>query len=159
MFLAPRFWCLLWADDKIDGKDLCSGFSLSCRFCLEILSLWAWARLFRSRVAEVRYFVAILRFVAIYALFGRLCVREKVFLARNSVSWAKSALLHGIYCIFQQFCKFAITCKNDAFDAKIVNTGLTEIFIAIFAPGERLPSSATLFGGTLDILWTASTLL
>ena len=34
--------------------------------------------------------------------------------------------------------------KNDAFDAKIVNTWLTKIFIAIFAPDERLPSSATL---------------
>ena len=34
--------------------------------------------------------------------------------------------------------------KNDAFDAKIVNTHLTKIFIAIFAPDERLPSSATL---------------
>ena len=34
--------------------------------------------------------------------------------------------------------------KNDAFDAKIVNTCLTKIFIAIFAPDERLPSSATL---------------
>ena len=27
--------------------------------------------------------------------------------------------------------------KNDAFDAKIVNTRLTKIFIAIFAPDER----------------------
>ena len=27
--------------------------------------------------------------------------------------------------------------KNDAFDAKIVNTRLTKIFIAIFAPNER----------------------
>ena len=34
--------------------------------------------------------------------------------------------------------------KNDPFDAKIVNTRLTEILIAIFAPDERLPSSATL---------------
>ena len=34
--------------------------------------------------------------------------------------------------------------KNNAFDAKIVNTRLTKIFIAIFAPDERLPSSATL---------------
>ena len=34
--------------------------------------------------------------------------------------------------------------KNDAFDAKIVNTRLTKIFIAIFAPDERLPSSTTL---------------
>ena len=37
-----------------------------------------------------------------------------------------------------------MTRKNDAFDAKIVNTRLTKIFIAIFAPDERLPSSATL---------------
>ena len=34
--------------------------------------------------------------------------------------------------------------KNDAFDAKIVNMRLTKIFIAIFAPYEKLPSSATL---------------
>ena len=34
--------------------------------------------------------------------------------------------------------------KNDAFVAKIVNTRLTKIFKAIFAPDERLPSSATL---------------
>ena len=34
--------------------------------------------------------------------------------------------------------------KNDAFDAKIVNMRLTKIFIAIFAPEKRLPSSATL---------------
>ena len=33
---------------------------------------------------------------------------------------------------------------NDAFDAKIVNTRLTKIFMAIFAPDESLPSSATL---------------
>ena len=37
-----------------------------------------------------------------------------------------------------------ITRKKDAFDAKIVNTRLTKIFMAIFAPDERLPSSATL---------------
>ena len=34
--------------------------------------------------------------------------------------------------------------KNNAFVAKIVTTRLTEIFMAIFAPDERLPSSATL---------------
>ena len=34
--------------------------------------------------------------------------------------------------------------KNDAFVAKIVNTRLTKIFMAILAPDERLPSSATL---------------
>ena len=36
-----------------------------------------------------------LRFVAIYALFEDLWVWVK-----NSVSWASSALLHGIYCKF-----------------------------------------------------------
>ena len=33
---------------------------------------------------------------------------------------------------------------GDAFVANIVNTRLTKIFMAIFAPHERLPSSATL---------------
>ena len=40
-----------------------------------------------------------------------------------------------------QICDYA---KKDAFVAKIVNTRLTKIFMAIFAPDERLPSSATL---------------
>ena len=40
-----------------------------------------------------------------------------------------------------QICDYA---QNDAFDAKIVNMRLTKIFIAIFAPDERLQSSATL---------------
>ena len=35
--------------------------------------------------------------------------------------------------------------QNDAFVAKIVNTRLTKIFMAIFAFDERLPISATLF--------------
>ena len=42
--------------------------------------------------------------------------------------------------------------KNDAFDAKIVKTRLTKIFIAIFAPDERLPSSVTLVLGEMRIL-------
>ena len=37
--------------------------------------------------------------------------------------------------------------KNDAFDAKIVDTRLTKIFMTIFAPDERLPSSAILSKG------------
>ena len=36
--------------------------------------------------------------------------------------------------------------KNDAFVAKIVNTRLVKTFMAVFAPDERLPSSATLAG-------------
>ena len=42
-----------------------------------------------------------LRFVAIYALFLEIFGQKKVpFWVKNSVSWARSALLHGIYCIF-----------------------------------------------------------
>ena len=40
--------------------------------------------------------------------------------------------------------------KNDAFVAKIVNTRLTKILMAIFAPDERLPSSATLNSARSD---------
>ena len=48
---------------------------------------------------NIRYFNE-LRFVAIYALFGDLWAKKVPFWVKNSVSWAKSALLHGIYCIF-----------------------------------------------------------
>ena len=41
--------------------------------------------------------------------------------------------------------------KNNAIDAKIVNTRLTKISIAIFAPDERLPSSATLYSPNIDL--------
>ena len=40
-----------------------------------------------------------------------------------------------------------ICANKDAFVAKIVNTRLAKIFMAIFALDERLPSSATLVGG------------
>ena len=41
-----------------------------------------------------------LRFVAIYALFLEIFGHKKCLLGKNSASWARSALLHGIYCIF-----------------------------------------------------------
>ena len=41
-----------------------------------------------------------LRFVATNALFGDLWAKKLPFWVKNSVSWARSALLHGIYCIF-----------------------------------------------------------
>ena len=41
-----------------------------------------------------------LRFVAIYALSLRYLGKKSAFLGKNSASWARSALLHGIYCIF-----------------------------------------------------------
>ena len=51
-----------------------------------------------------------------------------------------------------------ITRKNDAFVAKIVNMRLTKIFMGIFAPDERLPSSATLMQWFLELFlaWNSS---
>ena len=69
--------------------------------------------------------------------------QKQCFLGKKcSITWF---ILH---ISLSKFCKFAITRKNDAFDANIVNTRLTKIFIAIFAPDERLPSSATLLSST-----------
>ena len=42
-----------------------------------------------------------LRFVAIYALFEDLWAKKVSFWVKNSVSCARSALIHGIYCMFQ----------------------------------------------------------
>ena len=44
-------------------------------------------------------------------------------------------------------CNFAITRKNDAFFAKIANTCLTKIFVAIFVLAKRLPTFAILGSG------------
>ena len=41
-----------------------------------------------------------LGFVAINALFGDLWAKKVPFWVKNSISWARSALLHGIYYIF-----------------------------------------------------------
>ena len=49
---------------------------------------------------EHTLFFCELRFVAIYALFWRSLGIKNAFLGKNSASWARSALLHGIYCIF-----------------------------------------------------------
>ena len=48
---------------------------------------------------NIRYFVAILRFVVIYALFGNFLAKKVPFWVKNSVPCARSVLLHGIYCI------------------------------------------------------------
>ena len=47
--------------------------------------------------SNIRYFVTIVRFFVIYAHFGRLQARKVLFWVINSVSWARSALLHGPY--------------------------------------------------------------
>ena len=50
---------------------------------------------------EHTLFCCELRFVAIYALFGDLWAKKMPFWVKNGVSWARSALFNGIYCIFQ----------------------------------------------------------
>ena len=65
--------------------------------------------------------------------------QKRCFLGKKcTITWD---MLH---ILLNKICKFAISHKNDAFFAKIVNTRLTKIFMALFATDERLPSSATL---------------
>ena len=80
----------------------------------------------RAKISSpnIRYFVAILRIIAIYACFGRLCARTRFFLGQNSVAWARSAQLQGIYC--ELF--WIKNCKNNALVAKISNMRLTNFF-------------------------------
>ena len=49
---------------------------------------------------ELTPFCYELRFVAIYALYGDLWAKKVPFWVKNSVSWARSVLLHSINCIF-----------------------------------------------------------
>ena len=75
---------------------------------------------------NIRYFVAILRFVEICAFLG---TKQRI------------SLMH---CILNYICKFLITRKNDVFVTKIANTYQTKIFMPIFALADRLPTSANL---------------
>ena len=47
----------------------------------------------KFELGKTRYFVAILRFATIHALFGDLWAKKVPFWVKNSVSWARSALL------------------------------------------------------------------
>ena len=47
---------------------------------------------------NISYFVAILKFVAIYAPFGNFWANKVFFWVKNSVSWARNAILHGGHC-------------------------------------------------------------
>ena len=71
-------------------QKLCEGTKGLCR------KIWTRTKFLRF---NIRYLVAILRFVAICALFGRLKARKVLFWVKSSVSWARSALSHGKYCI------------------------------------------------------------
>ena len=94
-------------------------FDISKYICIHFL-LTGWQKLHgstggtrrkvwtRTKILKPKHmlFCRKLRFVAIYALFGDLWPKKVPFWVKNSVSWARSALLHGIYCIFNK-AKFA----------------------------------------------------
>ena len=103
-----------------------------------------WGKNFKP---NIRYFLAILRFVAIYTLFGRLWAR-KFFFGQKQCFRGKSALLCGVYYTESnlQICNYT---QKQRIVAKIANTRLTNIFVTIFAFAERLPNSATLVRGGL----------
>ena len=83
---------------------------------------------------------------------GRSCAKARRAFAEKYLFGSKTVFLGQevhyywslSHIIFSKICKFAITRKNDAFVAKIVNTRLTKIFMANFAFDERLPTSAIL---------------
>ena len=64
--------------------------------------------------------------------------------------WVKLVLLwqevHYYMVYIAYYTELNLQICDDAFVAKIVNTRLTKVFMAIFAPHKRLPSSATLGG-------------
>ena len=71
---------------------------------------------------------------------------KKVFFFRvkNSVAQNCTFTWYILHIQLNWICKFVISRKSIAFVAKIANTRLTNIFMTIFAPGERLPIFATL---------------
>ena len=66
--------------------------------------VWIWTKILSP---NRRYFILILRFVAIHAFFGNLWTKSVFF-------WARSALLHGIYCILYwvEFAKLQVRAKT-----------------------------------------------
>ena len=54
-----------------------------------------------------------LRFVTIYALFGDLWAKKVPFWVKNSISWARSALLHGIYESFSDVGEIRVYWRAD----------------------------------------------
>ena len=66
---------------------------------------------------KIHHFVAILRFVVIYALFGRLLAKKCPFFVNISVSWVRSTLLHGTYCIlyWTEFANLQLRAKTTIF--------------------------------------------
>ena len=76
---------------KLDKSIISNTFTQGGRSCAKSLDS---DENFRP---EHTLFCRKLRFVVIYALVGDLWAKKVPFWVKNSVSWARSALLHGIY--------------------------------------------------------------
>ena len=70
-------------------QKFCEGTKSLCQ------KFWTQTKILSPNIS---YFVAIFRFVAIYAFFVNLSAKTVLFLVKNSVSWARNALLNGGYC-------------------------------------------------------------
>ena len=103
--------------------------------------VWTWTKILSS---NIRYFVVILRIVAIYALWAKKCF----FLVKYSLYQAGSEVLHGIYCLWNlQICNYAPKRSICRENSKLAPD---KSFVAIFALAERLPTSPTLSTQTLE---------
>ena len=70
----------------IDGYDAEQGESLVGQLFVQkacinnVMPVWIWTRILSP---DIRYFVAILRFVAIHTLFGRLLLRKGLYKSKT----------------------------------------------------------------------------
>ena len=108
---------MTWPANSSGWQKLCEGMKSLRR------KVWTWTKILSP---NIDYFVAIERFVAIYALFGRLWAKKSVlkyifFSKKCAISW------YILHIILNQICKFAITRKNDRFVAKLAIMRLAKV--------------------------------
>ena len=99
-------WGTLICGEYLPDGTMLSIYSLNCdlsgwqKLCEGTKGLrrkvWTLTKILSPKIC---YFVAKLRFVLIYTLFGNLRAKNVPFWVTNSVSLARIALLHGIYYI------------------------------------------------------------
>ena len=114
-----------------------------------------------ARVADAKKFGLGQKFYArTYAILSRIKIcrdlrtfwrslgKKSAFLGQKQCFLGKKCTISNYMVCIAYFTELILqTCdyaQKDAFEAKIVNTRLTKIFMAIFALAERLPTSATL---------------
>ena len=94
----------------------------------------------------IRYFVAVLRFVAIYALFEDFRQEKCFFWGRKQCFFVQKVHYHMVYIAYLVKVANLRLRSKTTYCLENCKYELNEIFLAIFAPDERLPSSATLLG-------------